>query len=151
VPERSPTVVANAARELPKSIHAAPLGAWGREQVAELPPQQIAMLDYKLGVLSRLERCLSEQKLDKEAGSVTLFFHYSVDPSLRQARGTSAGLLDSSLSREADAPFLQCLEQAHAGASMPWHDPPPSGNEFHWATDIVLPLEDDGAYDFFEP
>jgi hypothetical protein len=120
-----------------------------REKLAELNAQHLSMLDYKLGVLSRLRQCFTERGVEQPQGTVTVFLHYQLDEDSTEALGSEVDMLDSSIPSGADSAFYACLQTAHLGAAMAWRDAPPVRNEFHWATDFALPLEDDGAYAYF--
>ena len=137
------------ARQFPESIEAARLTDGQREKLAELNAQQLSMLDYKLGVLSRLRQCFSERGVEQRQGTVTVFLHYQLGEDGSQAHGSEVDLLDSSIPSEADSAVYACLQTAHVGSAMAWRDAPPARGEFHWATDFALPLEDDGAYAYF--
>jgi hypothetical protein len=78
-----------------------------------------------------------------------LFFHFDVDIEQAVARGAGADLLDSELPEELDSAFLECLRSAVLGAEMTWTADPPSGGQFHWATEVSFPLETDPVYLFF--
>lgn len=131
---------------LPASLDAVPMTAWREAQLARYSAQERAMLDYKLGLMARMRECAAA--IDTQ-GKLNVFLHYEAQPGTGVATGSGVDPIDSSLDRDADAPALDCVRQAHVSAPMPLPEAGRDQREFHWATEIIFPLEDDRAYQFF--
>ncbi|HMJ16483.1 MAG TPA: hypothetical protein VK524_33950, partial [Polyangiaceae bacterium] len=95
-----------AADDLPDSLDAVPSTPWREAQLARYTPQERSMLDYKLGLMSRMRECAA--KIEAE-GKVNLFLHYTTDPGTGVAKGSGVDPLDSSLDRDADESALDCV------------------------------------------
>lgn len=131
---------------LPDRLDAVPMTPWREAQLARYSPQERAMLDYKLGLMARMRECASA--IDTQ-GKLNVFLHYETQPGTGVAKGSGLDPIDSSLDREADEAALDCVREAHVSAPMPLLEASPEQSEFHWATEIIFPLEDDRAYQFF--
>lgn len=130
----------------PASLDELPSTPWRDAQLARYTPQERAMLDYKLGLMSRMRACAGDVA---GAGTVHVFLHYTVDPQTNVAIGAGVDPIESTLDADADRVALSCIQGALAGWPMPMIDAAPTQRDFHWATDIVFPLERDNAYLFF--
>jgi hypothetical protein len=135
-----------AAGALPDRLDAVPTTPWREAQLARYTPQERSMLDYKLGLMSRMRACAASIPGN---GTLKLFLHYTIDPGTGTAKGSSVEPLDSSLDRGSDAAALDCVHAAHADSAMPLPEAAPDQLEFHWATEIAFPLKEDRAYQFF--
>ncbi len=135
----------------PHSIDEVPMTAWRQEQLAMLDPQDVELLDYKLGVLGSMRDCFAQNhpELASEQGEINFFFHFGVDPQTGVAHGSTIDILDSEASEAVDAAFLACAAEAHAGREYPSDHLGEGQTEFHWATAVRFPLESDNAYLFF--
>ncbi len=131
---------------LPDSLDAVPMTPWREAQLARYSPQERSMLDYKLGLMARMRECAAG--IDTQ-GKLNVFLHYETQPGTGLAKGSGVDPIDSSLDRDADEAALECVRQAHVSAPMPLLEATPEQREFHWATEIIFPLEDDRAYQFF--
>jgi hypothetical protein len=132
----------------PDRLDAVPMTEWRKAQLSRYDEQEQEMLDYKLGLMSEMRRCLSGHRLSE--GRVDVFLHYKVNPQHGFATGSNVELLDSSLSdKEQDQVVLECMASAHKDRMMRMHKPGPQQQDFHWATEFALPVENDRAYHFF--
>ncbi len=124
----------------------------------ELNPRQLAMLsrfnplqrtlyEYKLGLLYRMRQC--QGGLAGAKGKVSAFLHFRVDPATGLAEAERPELIDSSLPQGVDARALECLRKAHASTELDLRTEPLREDHFHWATDVVFPLDEDPAYELF--
>ena len=104
------------------------------------------MLDYKLGLMSRMRKCAASIP---SSGVLEVFLRYTVDPGTGMAKGAGVEPLNSSLARDSDAAALECIRSAHVNATLELPEAKPDEGEFHWATEIILPLENDRSYLFF--
>ena len=133
-------------KALPDSLDAVPMTPWREAQLARYSAQERAMLDYKLGLMARMRECAAA--IDTE-GKLNVFLHYDAQPGTGVAKGSGVDPIDSSLDRDADEAALDCVREAHVSAPMPLPEAGPEQREFHWATEIIFPLERDRAYQFF--
>ncbi|HEY6556986.1 MAG TPA: hypothetical protein VI072_06920 [Polyangiaceae bacterium] len=147
-PRAMPAAPPSAPKEsaLPASLDAVPTTPWREAQLARYSPQERVMLDYKLGLMARMRECAAA--IDTQ-GKLNVFLHYETQPGTGVAKGSGVDPVDSSLDREADEAALDCVREAHVSAPMPLLEAGPEQSEFHWATEIIFPLEDDRAYQFF--
>lgn len=127
----------------PASLDEVPSTPWREAQLAKYTPQERGMLDFKLGLMSRMRQCASSVTAE---GPVTVFLHYSFDPGTHLATGTEVELIKPT-TKEAEA-AAECIRTALVGSTMPMTEEPANG-EFHWATEFGFPLEKDRAYQFF--
>jgi hypothetical protein len=133
-------------RVFPASLAAVPMTPWRKARLDELEPVDRKLLDFKLGVLSRMRDC--DDEVLSAHGKMQVFMHFAVDPANGQASASSAELLDSTLPEELDEQALTCLRDAHMGAQLSLAGEA-DGDSYHFGTEITLPLDRDPAYQFF--
>lgn len=126
----------------PASLAEVPSTPWRDAQLAHYTPQERGMLDFKLGLMSRMREC---------AGSVTwkgplrVYLRYAFDAATHLATGTDVETIEPTPGSES---AVECLKIGLVGSTMPMVEEPTRA-EFHWATEFVFPLEKDRAYLFF--
>lgn len=135
----------------PSRISDVPMTDWRREQFAALNPQDLELLDYKLGFLSDLRSCLSSEHPEVTGfeGEIEFFAHFKIESDDGRATGTSVDLLNSTASSELDTAFSDCANLAQQGRPFTSEHFAQGKTEFHWATAVKFPLERDNAYLFF--
>lgn len=132
---------------LPDSLSAAPMSDAARAELERFDAQDRELLDYKLGLLARLDRCLAGRIQDR--GPMDFWLHYQVDWQKSRAVGHTSELRDSELGEESDQVFARCLQDAHQGAALRMTAVTSGQTEFHVSMRIQLPLEEDTAYGWF--
>jgi hypothetical protein len=134
-------------RVFPASIAEVPMTPWRKARLDELAPVDRKLLDFKLGVLSRMREC--DDELLNAKGKMQVFLHFAVD-ALGTAQPSSAELVNSTLPQGLDEEALECLRDAHMGSALALvGDEAKAGGPFHFGTEITLPLDKDPAYQFF--
>jgi hypothetical protein len=126
----------------PASLDEVPSTPWRDAQLAHYTAQERGMLDFKLGLMSRMRECAGSVAWD---GPVTVKLHYAFDPATHLATGTGVDTIEPTPGTES---AVECIRTALVGSTMPMVEEP-TGEEFHWATEVVFPLEKDRAYLFF--
>ena len=101
-------------------------GPWP-ESVADLPKtpemqrrlsefESLRKLDYSLGFLARLRRCLGSQV--KTVGGVFVELWFDVESETGRATGSRVAIHESALEEDEDRVVLKCLESEHIGRSF---------------------------------
>lgn len=126
----------------PASLDEVPSTPWRDAQLAHYTPQERGMLDFKLGLMSRMRECAGSVAWD---GPVNVYLHYSFDAATHLATGTDVETIKPTPGTES---AVDCIRTAFVGSTMPMVEEPARG-EFHWATEVMFPLEKDRAYLFF--
>jgi hypothetical protein len=126
----------------PASLDEVPSTPWRDEQLSHYTPQERGMLDFKLGLMSRMRECAGSVAWQ---GPLQVKMHYAFDAGTHLATGTDVETVQPTAGAES---AVECIRTALVGSTMPMIEEP-SGAEFHWATEVVFPLEKDRAYLFF--
>ena len=111
------------------------------ETLSMLPERDRSILNYKIGLLRRMEKCL--QGRVHGTGKAQMFFHFDVDRKAKEGVGATVEPLTSTLAQDDDAPLVECATQAHAGYHIALPDDAMGEDQFHWAGTVTIPLDQD--------
>jgi hypothetical protein len=126
----------------PASLDEVPSTPWRDAQLSQYTPQERGMLDFQLGLMSRMRDCAGSVAWE---GTVRVYLRYAIDPATHLATGTDVEAIEPT---PGTASAVECIRTALVGSTMPMVEEPFSG-EFHWATELAFPLEKNRAYLFF--
>jgi hypothetical protein len=131
--------------KLPTGFKDFPLTAELEQGIRDLRPGSYDMLDFKMGVLSRLDECLGDGLNLK--GKIEVGIQYDNPDEKYRAEAVSVDIEDSTLPETMDEIVMSCLQSAllgHRRQFIPGRHGFPGSGGFG----IVFPLEQDSAYYF---